>query len=148
MVDINRSIFWHQGLFLQPHHFQQHDLYIQDLQQPLRKFLNPYFWGVAAMEASRGALDNFSFDLLKGEFVFQDGTQQVMKTIEARRMAEDRNLDLIEVQPNAEPPVCKLDNLGKLPDEDYYVCSVCGYTSEKEPPDKCPVCGAAKKAFS
>jgi len=46
--------------------------------------------------------------------VFQDGTQQVMKTIEARRMAEDRNLDLIEVQPNAEPPVCKLDNLGKL----------------------------------
>jgi translation initiation factor IF-3 len=46
--------------------------------------------------------------------VFQDCTQQVMKTIEARRMAEDRNLDLIEVQPNAEPPVCKLDNLGKL----------------------------------
>jgi rubrerythrin len=41
-----------------------------------------------------------------------------------------------------------LDNLGKNPDVDYYVCSVCGYTCEKEPPEKCPVCGAAKKAFS
>lgn len=46
--------------------------------------------------------------------VFQDGTQRVMRTVDARNMAEDRNLDLIEVQPNAEPPVCKLDNLGKL----------------------------------
>jgi rubrerythrin len=24
---------------------------------------------------------------------------------------------------------------------------VCGMTVEKEPPEKCPVCGAAKKAF-
>lgn len=46
--------------------------------------------------------------------IFQDGTQQVMKTTDARRIAEERNQDLIEVQPNAEPPVCKLDNLGKL----------------------------------
>jgi rubrerythrin len=41
-----------------------------------------------------------------------------------------------------------LDNLGKSAEADYYVCSVCGYTCEQEPPEKCPVCGAAKKAFS
>jgi len=41
-----------------------------------------------------------------------------------------------------------LDNLGKQEETDYYVCSVCGYTCEQEPPDKCPVCGAIKKAFS
>ena len=40
-----------------------------------------------------------------------------------------------------------LDNLGKNVDVDYYVCSVCGMTVEKEAPEKCPVCGAAKKAF-
>ena len=40
-----------------------------------------------------------------------------------------------------------LDNLGKNADVDYYVCSVCGMTVEKEAPEKCPVCGAAKKAF-
>ncbi len=37
-----------------------------------------------------------------------------MKTIDAKRVAEERNQDLIEVQPNAEPPVCKFDNLGRL----------------------------------
>ena len=30
---------------------------------------------------------------------------------------------------------------------DYYVCSVCGHTHEKEPPEKCPVCGANANAF-
>ena len=29
-----------------------------------------------------------------------------------------------------------------------YVCTVCGYTAEGEAPEKCPVCGAAKSAFS
>ena len=29
----------------------------------------------------------------------------------------------------------------------YYVCPVCGYTSEKEPPDSCPVCGAKGTMF-
>ena len=30
---------------------------------------------------------------------------------------------------------------------EYYVCSVCGYTVERKPPEKCPVCGAAKIKF-
>lgn len=40
-----------------------------------------------------------------------------------------------------------LDNLGQLEAADYYVCSVCGYTCENEPPDTCPVCNAKAKAF-
>jgi rubrerythrin len=41
-----------------------------------------------------------------------------------------------------------LENLDNPEDVDcYYVCSVCGYTCEKEPPDSCPVCGAKPKAF-
>lgn len=31
---------------------------------------------------------------------------------------------------------------------DYYVCSVCGHIHEGEPTDKCPICGAAPKAYS
>ncbi len=46
--------------------------------------------------------------------IFPDGTQEVMNTIDAKRVAEERNQDLIEVQPNADPPVCKFDNLGRL----------------------------------
>jgi rubrerythrin len=41
-----------------------------------------------------------------------------------------------------------LDNLDSLPDGDYYICCVCGYTCENEVPAKCPVCGSASKAFS
>ena len=40
-----------------------------------------------------------------------------------------------------------LDNLDSLAAVDYYVCSVCGYTCESEPPDVCPVCKATAKAF-
>jgi rubrerythrin len=41
-----------------------------------------------------------------------------------------------------------LDTLTNPQEADYYVCPVCGYTCENEPPDTCPVCGAKGKAFS
>jgi rubrerythrin len=34
-----------------------------------------------------------------------------------------------------------------LVETEIYICPVCGYTHEGTPPDKCPVCGAAKKVF-
>lgn len=34
-----------------------------------------------------------------------------------------------------------------LPETKIYVCPVCGYTVNGEPPDTCPVCGAAKDKF-
>ena len=34
-----------------------------------------------------------------------------------------------------------------LEKKDIYICPVCGYTHEGEPPEKCPVCGAMKNAF-
>jgi rubrerythrin len=41
-----------------------------------------------------------------------------------------------------------LDSLGKAQEEyPYWVCTVCGHTTEKEPPETCPVCGAKAKAF-
>jgi rubrerythrin len=41
-----------------------------------------------------------------------------------------------------------LDNLGASKEVySYYVCPVCGYTSEKEPPGNCPICWTAGKMF-
>jgi len=37
----------------------------------------------------------------------------VVSTREALRMAEEAGLDLVEVSPNADPPVCKILNYGK-----------------------------------
>lgn len=40
-----------------------------------------------------------------------------------------------------------LNNLIAQRSTEYYVCTVCGYVSEREPPETCPVCGAAKAKF-
>ncbi len=46
--------------------------------------------------------------------VDEDGAQLgIVPTDEARAMATDRGLDLVEVAPNARPPVCKLMDYGK-----------------------------------
>lgn len=37
----------------------------------------------------------------------------VMPTVEALRMAEDASVDLVEISPNADPPVCRLIEYGK-----------------------------------
>ena len=38
----------------------------------------------------------------------------VMQTREAQRLADQQGLDLVEVSPNAEPPVCKIMDYGKF----------------------------------
>ncbi len=40
-----------------------------------------------------------------------------------------------------------LEKMDSLEETDYYVCSVCGYTCEGEPPESCPVCKSKAKAF-
>jgi rubrerythrin len=39
------------------------------------------------------------------------------------------------------------ENGKDLAKNDIHICPVCGYTHEGDPPDKCPVCGAAKRVF-
>jgi rubrerythrin len=41
-----------------------------------------------------------------------------------------------------------LDENGEIADQEYYVCGVCGFPSEGEAPDHCPICGASKEKFS
>jgi len=41
-----------------------------------------------------------------------------------------------------------LDNLGKSQETyPYYVCPVCGFTADKNPPGTCPVCGTKGETF-
>jgi rubrerythrin len=40
-----------------------------------------------------------------------------------------------------------LDSIDNPVEAHYHVCNVCGYTCEHEAPEKCPVCGADKRAF-
>ena len=46
--------------------------------------------------------------------VISDGNQMgIMETTEALRVAEEADLDLVEVSPDARPPVCKIMDFGK-----------------------------------
>lgn len=49
----------------------------------------------------------------------KDGEQVgILATDEARERAEDVGLDLVEISPNAQPPVCRLMDYGKFKYED------------------------------
>jgi type VI secretion system protein ImpJ len=76
-MDIERPLFWHQGLFLQPQHFQLLERSFQSLIAPLHTFMEPYFWGAGAMEIEKAALGTRSFSPLKGTLLFPDGTHAV-----------------------------------------------------------------------
>lgn len=52
----NKPIYWHQGLFLQPHHFQYLDAFHLDTQQAIRENLLALPWGVAFSDLDTGAL--------------------------------------------------------------------------------------------
>jgi len=77
-MDIHRPLFWHQGLFLQPHHFQLFDLSIQSLLAPFYHYVTPDFWGVGETRIQESALSTRNFIPLKGSFLFLDGTYAVL----------------------------------------------------------------------
>ncbi len=89
---MERPLFWHQGLFLQPQHFQLDDLYLQSLLTPLHKFLSPHFWGVGGVETPKIISENSVERPHRAEFLFPDQTYVVFPEnalIEARSFDED-----------------------------------------------------------
>ncbi|HBG06209.1 MAG: type VI secretion system-associated protein [Geobacteraceae bacterium GWC2_58_44] len=73
-MNVPRPLFWKQGIQLQPQHFQLLDRNCRGLLSPYQKYLQPHFWGIAAMALRKSALGTGSFSLLEGEFLFPDGT--------------------------------------------------------------------------
>jgi len=73
-MTVPRPLLWHQGLFLQPQHFQLNDLAAAARQEPYRRHLSPHFWGAGDLEIQKAALGTRSFGLVRGSFLFPDGT--------------------------------------------------------------------------
>jgi len=71
-------LFWHQGLFLQPHHFQLSDLYNKSHTAPWYRFAVPHFWGAGGFKIDEAALAGHVFDMVSGEFIFPDHTHVVL----------------------------------------------------------------------
>jgi len=73
-MERQRPVFWHQGLFLQPQHFQIAERGIHSLFVPYQRYLAPHFWGVFRMEIGKEFPGTRSFGIAKGAFLFPDGT--------------------------------------------------------------------------
>ena len=71
---MEKPLFWHQGLFLQPQHFQMEGLHTRSLLSPFYEFANPHFWGVGEVSIQKAALGDWTFSLHSGQFIFPDMT--------------------------------------------------------------------------
>ncbi len=71
---MEKPLFWHQGLFLQPQHLQLGSRYQEELNLPLKQYLQPHFWGAGRYSVPMAALGNRSFHLADGCFLFPDMT--------------------------------------------------------------------------
>ena len=63
---------------------------------------------------SKGLRINEQIRVREVRLVDDEGEKNgIVPTIEALKLAKERDLDLVEVSPNANPPVCKILNYGK-----------------------------------
>ncbi len=69
-----KPILWHQGLFLQPHHFQQFDNYLRSLIVPHNKYHTPFFYGCGRIDVLESSLEQRIIEIADCELIFQDGT--------------------------------------------------------------------------
>ncbi len=69
----------------------------------------------AAAPTKEGPRANLEIRVPKVQLIDEEGNNRGVVSInDALLAAEDAGLDLVEISPNAEPPVCKITDLGKL----------------------------------
>tara|TARA_B100001750_G_scaffold141072_1_gene112426 strand:+ start:711 stop:1256 length:546 start_codon:yes stop_codon:yes gene_type:complete len=77
----------------------------------VQNFKNNYF---QRRTKPRGPRANNKIYALEVQVIGSDGKNLgVIQTKEAIKLAEEEGLDLIEIAPNAKPPVCKIIDIGK-----------------------------------
>ncbi len=73
-----------------------------------------FYLGVSAIAAQESRI-NGEIRAPKVRLIGVDGSQLgIYGNADAQRIAEDQNLDLVEIAPNAEPPVCRIMDYGKF----------------------------------
>lgn len=70
----DNKVLWTEGLFLQPHHFQQADRYTESLIAGIARRTLPYSWGFSSLEIDEEALKVGKFSLKNCSGLTQDGT--------------------------------------------------------------------------
>lgn len=74
MSSYYRKVIWHEGMFLRPQHFQQHDRYLEHFLEMRCKDIRPYSWGVLKLEVDHSSLNEGKFALAECSAIMLDGT--------------------------------------------------------------------------
>ncbi|GAB6060156.1 type VI secretion system baseplate subunit TssK [Desulfonatronum parangueonense] len=74
----NGPIYWHQGLFLQPQHFQILNRQFGDTLAPLLDSLTPYFWGLAEGSVNEAALVGGRLELNQVKALFPSTAEMIV----------------------------------------------------------------------
>ena len=69
-----KPIYWHQGLFLKPQHFQLTDAHTAGMNRPLLDTVLPFGWGVQQIDIQPTALGRGSVQVNSLSMVLQDGS--------------------------------------------------------------------------
>lgn len=73
-MDFRTGTYWHQGLFLQPQHFQRQELHQLFLKRPLFEMGTPHFWGVGELDFAPESLAARTIDIRQARLLFRDNT--------------------------------------------------------------------------
>lgn len=73
-MEVESKVIWHEGMFLQPQHFQQHDRYLEYLINYRHRMLNKNFWGFSELLLDFELLSVGKIGILIAVGVFPDGT--------------------------------------------------------------------------
>lgn len=92
-MNTNQMLYWHQGLFLQPQHFQQNDAVLEHRLSRTVELLHPYPWGVISLAINESALGARQCQLDQLSVRFAEGT---LVEYPGNSMLQARSLDLGE----------------------------------------------------
>jgi len=99
----NLPVFWHEGMFLRPQHFQAADRYWSELHEVSQQLDHPYSYGLRTASLSEEALANNQFQLNSCRARMRDGTiinlevGQEPDRIDMREAVTGRVLDSAEL---------------------------------------------------
>ena len=74
---VDGPVYWHQGLFLQPQHFQLLEGRMADTIGPVMENITPFFWGLASGTLNEAALAAGRLEISQIRVVFPSSTETI-----------------------------------------------------------------------
>lgn len=93
MSNLKQPLFWHQGLFLQPHHFQYQDAWTARLLARHAELTVPWCWGFGMLQINETALASRQVVVDNLALRWQDGT---LTELPGNSRIESRRFELAE----------------------------------------------------